>query len=272
VTGTRVVGSGASTVIPQTGIQYSAGARGAVTGSEIANNRYSTDLRQSVGLLLTDSASGADPQNTAIPAFSATGDSFTGNGYAAFNASAANDAVRLGAPAAIGGWFGCAAGPLVGAPSSFAGGTNGCQGLSGDDAASTPAPSITLGTVATAAPAALAVPAAQPDAKPTGRFATGDYTIGIGGTFSPLVQAADDFGVKKVSLLVDGTVVGTTTVAPVRVGAQLDADQPRRRDAHADRAGHRLGGAGHDDRADDADRDRRRLPGAVGRRRQLGGR
>jgi hypothetical protein len=43
---------------------------------------------------------------------------------------------------------------------------------------------------------------------------TGDFTIGIGGTFSPLVQAADDFGVKKVSLLVDGTVVATTTAAP----------------------------------------------------------
>jgi hypothetical protein len=212
VTGTRVVGSGASTVIPQTGIQYSAGARGSVTGSEITNNRYSTDLRKSVGLLLTDSASGTDPSNPALPAFTATADSFTGNGYAAFNATAANDDVRLGAPATIDGWFGCMAGPLVGAPSSFAGGTNGCQGLSGDD--STPAPSITLGTVATAAPAALTVPASTADAKPTGAFVTGDWSVPTGGTFSPLVVAADDFGVKRVSLLIDGTVIGTATAAP----------------------------------------------------------
>jgi hypothetical protein len=212
VTGTRVVGSGASTLIPQTGVQYGAGARGAVTGSEIANNRFATDFRKSVGLLLTDAASGVDPQNAALPAFSASATSFTGNGWGVFNATAANDAVRVGAPAQVSGWFGCAAGPLVGSESSYADPTNGCQGVSGDDA--TPAPSIDLGTPLTAAPAALAVPAATADAKPTGAFVTGDLTVAPGGTISPVVTAADDFGVKRVSVLLDGTAIATKAAAP----------------------------------------------------------
>ncbi|MDX6686091.1 MAG: hypothetical protein QOF86_2219, partial [Baekduia sp.] len=212
VTGTRVVGSGPSTLIPQTGVQYSAGARGAVSGSEIANNRYTTDFRKSVGLLLTDAAAGPDPQNTAQPAFAASATSFTGNGWGAFNANAANDAVRAGAPAEVTGWFGCAGGPLVGSQSSYADPANPCQGVSGDDA--TPAASIDLGTPLTVAPAALAVPGATADAKPTGALVTGDFTIAPGGTINPVVTAADDFGVKRVSVLLDGTVIATKSAAP----------------------------------------------------------
>jgi hypothetical protein len=216
VTGSRIVGSGASTVIPQTGVQYSAGARGSVTATEIANNRYSSDLRQSVGLLLTDVAAGQDPQGPAgQQAFSASAVSFSGNGYAAFNATAANDAVRTGAPAPVlGSWFGCVAGPLVGAPSSFSGASNGCQGVSGDDTATPAAASIALGTPLTAAPAALSVPGATADAKPTGRFVTGDFTVAPGQAFTPVVGAADDFGVKRVNLLLDGTIVATKGPAP----------------------------------------------------------
>ena len=155
VVNSRVVGIGATAIFPQTGIKYTNGARGSVTGSEIANNRYSTDLRQSAGLLLTDAASGTDPQNPALPAFAATANSFTGNGYGVFNSDAANSAVRLAGPVSVNGsWFGCAAGPLVGAESSFTGPTNGCQGISGDDSAA--AASVT-GAAATAAPAAIAL-------------------------------------------------------------------------------------------------------------------
>jgi hypothetical protein len=215
VSGTRVVGSGANAVIPQTGVQYSAGARGSVTSSEIANNRFTTDFRKSVGLLLTDAASGLDPQDATLPAFSASGVSFTGNGYAAFNADAANSAVRVGAPESVtGSYFGCTTGPLVGAASDYGVGspTVNCQGVSGNDSGS--APSLALGTPLTAAPTALVVPAAVTDAKPTGRFLTGDFTIGVGGTFAPLVTAADDFGVKRVVLQLDGTAIGTKAAAP----------------------------------------------------------
>jgi Bacterial Ig domain len=215
VTGTRVVGVGATSVFPQTGVKYADGARGAVTGSEIAGNRYSTDLRQSVGLLLTDVASGTDPQNPGQPAFSASGVSFTGNGYAAFNADAANSAVRLAAPATVdASYFGCALGPIVGGPSSFAGANTGCQGVSGDDAGGTPAPSLALGTPLTAAPNPLTVPAATPDALPTGALLTGDLTVAPGQTISPVVAATDDFGVKKVTLLLDGVPIASDTTVP----------------------------------------------------------
>jgi hypothetical protein len=219
VTGTRVVGSGANTVIPQTGVRFHAGARGLVSGAELANNRFSPDLRQSAGLLLTDAETGVDPQNAAQRAFSAVGTSFTGNGYGAFNANAANDAIREGAPAVVGGtepaqqsWFGCAAGPLVGSPSSFAAPTNGCQGVSGADGAGNP--SVELGTPRTTARPALAVPAATPDARPSGRFLTGDFTVAPGETIAPAVAASDDFGVKRVTVLLDGTSIASKSAAP----------------------------------------------------------
>jgi hypothetical protein len=212
VVNTRVVGVGATAIFPQTGIKYTNGARGSVTGSEIANNRYSTDPRQSAGLLLTDAASGTDPRNPALPAFAATTNSFTGNGYGVFNADAANSAVRLAGPVSVnGGWFGCAAGPLVGTESSFTGPTNGCQGISGDDSAA--AASVT-GAAATAAPAALVVPGATSDAAPTGALVSGDFTVLPGQTLHPVVQAADDFGVKKVAVLLDGTTIATKTTVP----------------------------------------------------------
>ena len=213
VTGTRVAGVGASTVFPQTGIKYTNGARGSVTRTEIVNHRYTTDLRKSVGLLLTDVASGTDPQNPAQPAFSASALSFSGNGYAAFNADAANSAVRLAAPATVAdSYFGCATGPVIGSESASSG--TGCQGVSGDDAGGTPAASIALGTPLPIAPTALTVPTAMPDAPPAGTLLSGDLVVAPGQTISPVVQATDDFGVKKVTLLLDGVPIGSKATVP----------------------------------------------------------
>jgi hypothetical protein len=213
VTGTRVVGVGASTVFPQTGIKYTNGARGSVTKTEIVNNRYTTDLRQSVGLLLTDVASGPDPQNASQPAFTASALNFSGNGYAAFNADAANSAVRLAAPATVAdSYFGCTAGPVIGSASASSG--TGCQGVSGDDAGGTPAASVALGTPVLAAPAALTVPATTPDALPVGTLLSGDLVVAPGQTISPVVQASDDFGVKKVTVLLDGVPIASKTTVP----------------------------------------------------------
>jgi hypothetical protein len=58
------------------------------------------------------------------------------------------------------------------------------------------------------------VPGAVVDAKPTGAFMTGDFTVVPGGTIAPVVAASDDFGVKRVVLLLGGTAIASKTVAP----------------------------------------------------------
>ena len=107
-------------MIPQTGIRYHAGARGAISGSEIVNNTFTPDARKSVGMLLTDAETGPDPSNPAVRAFSLTASAITGNGFGLVNADIANTAPRPGAAArdtrlapvsATGNWWGCAAGP-----------------------------------------------------------------------------------------------------------------------------------------------------------------
>jgi len=218
VTNTRVVGSGPDAVIPQTGIRYHAGARGAVTGSEITGNSYTPNPRASVGLLLTDANTGNDPSNPTVRAFKATGNSFTGNGYGLFNADITNAGVRLGAPAAATGtglgdenWWGCAAGPNIGAPSST---ETGCDGVSGADTAA--AASVELGLARTIAPDALTVPAATVDTAPIGAWVTPseEETLLTGVTTTTAVAASDDFGVASVSATLDGNPLGSRTRAP----------------------------------------------------------
>ncbi|HST39360.1 MAG TPA: hypothetical protein VLK58_07615, partial [Conexibacter sp.] len=121
IRGSTIRGSGASELIPQTGVQYHAGQRGGVFNSSIADNYFRSDQRRSVGLLLTDAETGVDPANPAQRALRVESSSITGNGYGVFNADAANSAVRLGAPisfraavtATTESYFGCAA-PIVG--------------------------------------------------------------------------------------------------------------------------------------------------------------
>ena len=219
VTRTRVEGSGPSATIPQTGVEYHAGVRGAVTASEIRGNEFTAGPRQSVGLLLTDAETGADPANPAVRGFSVRGTAFADNGYALFNADITDTAVRAGAPALATGpaatdenFFGCPAGPTLGAPSDPAAG--GCEGISGNDAAATPAPSVELGaSPRAAAPAPLAVPAATPDGVPDGAFVN-ELVIEPGGSVTPTVAAADDFGIRSVAVTASGTPLGTKATRP----------------------------------------------------------
>jgi len=220
VINSRIVGLGSSAVIPQTGIRFHAGARGTVSGSEVSGNYYAptpavpaTDRRQSVGILLTDAETGADPSNPAVPAFTATGNRITGNGYGMFNANITNTAVRDSAPAlATGNWWGAATScPIVG---SFSTSTTSCQGISGNDTLS--APSITTAPILAAAPATLAVPLPVTDAAPSVAFSepVGATEVAVGEQVLPTIVAGDDFGVSRVTLTADGEPVGSTTLEP----------------------------------------------------------
>src|SRR5690606_2097154 len=120
---TYIEGHGASTLIPQTGIQYHAGAKGYVTGSRITGNLFPTDPRRSVGLLLTDAETDGG--------FYAEGNVITGNGYGLFNADIANGDVREGAPAEATGNYWGTAGPPIDGPSMPG---LGVEGISGADA------------------------------------------------------------------------------------------------------------------------------------------
>ena len=191
VDGTIVRGSGPSSLIAQTGIRYHAGAAGAVTRSRIADNRFPTDQRRSVGVLLT----GADTGQ-----WSLSGSAITGNGYGVFNADIENAAIRAGAPAqATGNWWG-PGGPPIEGPSLLGDGIEGISGPDEEEAASVltdpvlgaepdvPGP----GPVPDDAPsAALVDPGEGAEARP-------------GEPLVARVLASDDFGVASVALSVDG--------------------------------------------------------------------
>ncbi|ADB52677.1 hypothetical protein Cwoe_4263 [Conexibacter woesei DSM 14684] len=210
-----VEGSGPDALIPQTGVRYHAGQRGAISGSVIAGNSYTPDLRSSAGVLLTDAETGTDPANPVQRAFSISDSSLTGNGYGLFNANAANDAVRHGAPAAaslgVTGsevFWGCTTGPVIGVPSGAT-----CQGASGSDAGG--AASVQLGFVRRVAPPFAAVPGATADDAPTARFGEpSGGTIAVGEPLDPVVVARDDFGVRSVAVTFDGDPLGRLASAP----------------------------------------------------------
>lgn len=214
-----VEGAGPDGTIPQTGVQYHAGQRGAVTGSTIRGNYFTPDTRRSVGVLLTDAETRADPASPGVRGLYVYNNILQQNGYGLFNADAANSAVRTNAPAAattgafgVDNYWGCTTGPLVGAPSANDTLT-GCQGISGADGAS--AASVELGPTRTVLPRLPAAPGATADAAPTASF--GDPsggTIAAGAELIPTVIAKDDFGVRSVSLTVDGVPVGTKATAP----------------------------------------------------------
>jgi hypothetical protein len=205
VSGTRVVGSGPDSVIPQIGIHWHAGARGSVTGSSVSDNMFTPDPRQSPGVLLTDAETGPDPSNPAVRGFSATSNLIERNGFGLFNANITNSAVRLGASAlATMNWWGCPAGP----------GNAPCNDVSGPDTAS--APSVEYTPFYEAAFPGPAVPGPITDAPPTGSFVDpaegGD--VAVGQTATPTVVAHDDFGVKSVSVTLDGSPFASDGLAP----------------------------------------------------------
>jgi hypothetical protein len=207
VKNTLVEGSGSSTLIPQTGIQYHAGAAGTVTGSKVTGNLFPAEPRKSVGVLLT----GAETLNGG---FSITGSAITGNGYGLFNADVKNEAVREAAPAtATGDFWGTNGTPIVGQTVI---GPPDEEGISGLDAQTEPKPSVIYGPVAASTPTVAGPAATLPDAAPSGEIVDpGDgEEVEPGKTIGPVVATEDDYGVKSVSLTVDGTALATLTQSP----------------------------------------------------------
>ena len=205
VSGTRVEGADADA---QAGVRYHAGARGAVTGSEITGNGY--------GILLTDAETGADPAFPGTRAFDAVGNAITGNEYGLFNADITGTAVRLGAPArASANWWGCNTGPVFDEATSET-----CARVSGRDADGEPSIVGWRNTASpetgplTVAPPPLTVPAATVDVPPSGEFATDGFVVAPGAAIDPVVHAADDFGVASVALSIDGEPAGVLAAAP----------------------------------------------------------
>ncbi len=223
VRNSTIAGAGAQALFPQTGVEYHAGQRGAVLGSSITGNSFTPDPRRSVGLLLTDAETGADPARPGERAWQVDGSFFSGNGWGIYNADAANGAVRLGASAlaqpAVNGttesWLGCRFGPIVGGPSAFwptdtRGASGTCEGISGNDANGRA--SVELRFARNVRPTMPAAPAATADAAPTAAFVEplGGEVV-AGREVAPIVRAKDDFGVKSVVLSADGSEIGTET-------------------------------------------------------------
>lgn len=211
VVGTRVEGGGAMSAVPQTGVQFHAGQRGSVVDSEIVGNSAGAP-RSAVGVLLTDAEIGDDVANPGTPAMLISGNQFSGNGYAVFNATIDNSAIRPDAPVpAPGNFWGCATGPVTTASNA----TTLCQGRSGDGG--TPAaPSVVVDPFRTAPAGGLSVPAATADDAPTASFVDpiDGLEVPVGAELLPTVQATDDFGVRGVSVTADGVPVGARSTRP----------------------------------------------------------
>ncbi len=199
---TVVQGNGPSSLIPQTGIQYHAGAGGFISESSISGNVFPTEQRKSVGILLT----GAETLG-----WSASGSWISGNGYGVFNADIANSAVQLAAPATATGNYWGPAGPPIEGPSLLG---PGIEGVSGKDTAANP--SVLFEPVTGSAPNLTGVPATVADSDPTGSIvnpADGEE-VEVGEPVEPIVTADDDFGVKSVSLTADGKAVESESESP----------------------------------------------------------
>lgn len=225
VTGTKVVGGGSGAAIPQIGVKYFAGTRGAITGSLIEDNTaFATGASpyQSYGVLLQDAETGTDPDNPTELGFTITGSAFINNRVGLYNADLAGTAIRTGAPAsAVGNYWGCSLGPVVGnSNSSVSNAAYGCQGISGNDAGTPAAASVTTAPFTATVPNELIVPAAVADAAPTVAFAdpVGTPELKVGETLEPVVVAGDDFGIHSVTLSAGGAPVATLTKAPYEFG------------------------------------------------------
>jgi hypothetical protein len=173
---------GAATTSARSGItQY-----GNIAGSRVAGPvTYAYGQRGAITgselsgpLTLTDAELGPDPANPAARAFSVTGSSL---------ASLTNSGT--GTALATGNWWG-ASGPIT----------------TGLVDAGSPLP----------APTPLSVPAPTADAPPTGAIVDpfGPTVVPYGETIYPVVAAADDFGVKAVTLTANGAPVATLGHTP----------------------------------------------------------
>ncbi|MEV6350252.1 Ig-like domain-containing protein [Actinoplanes sp. NPDC051851] len=157
------------------GVTYTSGFAGSVTGSRITGNAY--------GILLTDSGT-----------VTASGDVLTGNGYAAYNATADSAAVRADSPFTItSSFFGTGEPPVSGSGSVVV--------VKPLRSAPKSVPT-SVGKVADRAPTA--------EVADPGR----ETELVAGTTVHPLVRGSDDFGITSATLLVDGVKVGTESIAP----------------------------------------------------------
>ncbi|MFA4927481.1 MAG: Ig-like domain-containing protein [Patulibacter sp.] len=211
VVGTRVEGGGAMSAVSQTGVQFHAGQRGSVVDSEVVGNSSGT-ARNAVGVLLTDAEIGDDIANPGTPALRISGNQFSGNGYAVFNATIDNGAVRPDAPVpAADNFWGCATGPVTTASNA----TTLCQGRSGN-AGSPAAASVVVDPFRADPAPGLVVPAVTPDDAPTAAFLDpiDGLEVPVGAELLPTVQATDDFGVRAVSVTADGARVGARSTRP----------------------------------------------------------
>lgn len=198
VTDTVVTGR-PSSLVPQTGIKYTSGVNGFVRTSRISGNYFRPDPTKSFGILLADAGTDSG--------LVASGLSLTGNGWAAYNATADGTTVRTTAPFAVtSSYFGPVA-PVAGGPADA---TTGAEAISGSG-------SVTTASRVSTTPAGLVTTVgAIPDADPTGTIIDpfAGTEVDAGDTVKPLVKAGDDFAVASVSLLVDGEPVGEATTAP----------------------------------------------------------
>ena len=204
VNDTIVEGLGATTVVPQTGIQYHAGAAGFIQNSSISGNLFTPEQRKSVGILLT----GAETSG-----WYTSGSLLKGNGYGLFNADITNTAVRGAAPAlATGNFWGDGGSPVTG-PTVL--GPPEQEGVSGLDAEATPKASVTFSGALSSVPN-VPGPGPMPDSAPSGSVVNpGDgEEVEVGKAAVPVVLADDDFGVKSVSLTADGVPLATLGGSP----------------------------------------------------------
>jgi hypothetical protein len=215
-----VEGMGTNPLIPQTGIQYHAGASGFIEGTKVIGNLFPTDQRKSVGVLLT----GADTGNWYVK-----GSLLAGNGYGVFNANVGNTDVSQAVAAlatsnfwGTGDGTGLEGGPVVG-PTAIEGSVI-KEGVSPELPFVPPAtenPSVAYkGTnkkplVLTAAPT-IAAPGPIADGAPVGTIVNpGDgEEVDAGVATEPVVLADDDFGITSVSLSADGVPVETAAESP----------------------------------------------------------
>lgn len=206
VTDSVVTGSGASTSIPQTGIQFHAGAAGFVENSSIGGNLFTPEQRKSVGVLLT----GAETDDWYIE-----GSLLSGNGYGLFNADVANAAIPEDAPAlAVGNFWGTTGTPVVGPSVTI----SGEEGISGNDTSGDP--SVEFSPVLGAAPTLPTVPSPIADEAPIAGIVDPDdgKAVEAGTLVEPVVYAEDDFGIKSVSLTADGAPVASLDESPYVFG------------------------------------------------------
>jgi len=153
-------GTSTSTTVFQTGVQVAAGAKAKITGSVIAGNFSPEAERKSVGVLLTDA-------ETLNGGFSITGSRISGTATACSTPTRKTKqsakALRQPPPMTIGAPPGL---PVEGAtpftkvektpatvPPTYTYTLTGVEGISGNDAAATPAPSVNTASPLGAAPA-----------------------------------------------------------------------------------------------------------------------